>query len=201
MKLTEKTYVIVDINGMLNAASAAAKAASAAYAANYYAANYAASAAAYAATYANGKGDENAYDANSYGAYAAASAAASAANYDALVSAYKGKVDGIVRAIVKDYKTDNEQKKDWLGATYAAVKAAKKMTDKKGLDLEAKLKIAYMAYRIAQFTWQHNTDDSNKTAKVSKCQEIADALQEVIDEVYNDKVGDIEQQASETSKT
>ena len=75
------------------------------------------------------------------------------------------------------------------------MKAAKKMTDGKGLDLEAKLKIAYMAYRIAQFTWLYNTTDSDKDAKAGECKIMADVLQGVIDRLYSDKVGDIEAQA------
>ena len=212
---TRDVYIIADINGILRAANTAAAyaadaakaaAAFAAYAADaaaaYAAASSAdaaasaASSAAYAAAYA-----ADAADADAAAAYAAADAYDDDA-YDAWADSYGTAVDGVVSAIVADYKAatvDEQPKKDWLGAAYAAVKAAKKMSDGKGLDLEAKLKIAYMAYRIAQFTWLYNTKDEDKDAKASDCKGKADALQQMIDKVYADKVGDIEEQAAKVT--
>ena len=54
-----------------------------------------------------------------------------------------------------------------------------------------------MACRIAQFTWLYNGyDNMGEQDKADACKESADALQKVIDSVYSDKVGDIEEQAA-----
>ena len=172
------------------AAKAAAKAAYSAYSA------YSVKAAAAKAAVANSAAKAAAKAAPKAAAKAAAKAAQNADDaYNAWAGVYKTKVDGVVSDIVEKYKaaTDEEQlKKDWLGAAYAAVKAAKKMSDGNGLDLEAKLKIAYMAYRIAEAVWIQL--DNNPT-QLEKCKKNADALQEVIDRMYSDKVGDIAEQA------
>ena len=194
--LMRDVYIIVDINGMLQVARGAANAA------------YKVAKAAYKAAKAAGKATNKAAKATYKAAKAAAKAAPKAAAkaaakaaqnaddaYNAWAGVYKTKVDGVVSDIVEKYKaaTDEEQlKKDWLGAAYAAVKAAKKMSDGNGLDLEAKLKIAYMAYRIAEAVWIQL--DNNPT-QLEKCKKNADALQEVIDRMYSDKVGDIAEQA------
>ena len=214
--VSKETYVIADINGILSrardAAAASAKAAYYAYdAAAYYAcdaavyadtaaasAAFAAAASAEAALDANGGENSDVFNSNFYGAADAADAALNAGDYEDWAASYKGNVDEIVSAIVADYgscASTEQQKKDWLNAAYAAVKAAKKMSDGNGIDLEARLKIAYMAYRIAQFTWAYNTMDSNKEANAAACKGIAEVLQEVIDHVYSDRVGDIEKQA------
>ena len=196
----KETYIIADINGILTAYDAAAydAADAAAYAAAAAAANDVFNAAAYAAYAA---ADAAAYAASNADAYDAADDAADDA-YDAWADSYGTAVDGVVRAIVVDYKAataDEQKKKDWLGAVYAAVKAAKKMTDKNGLDLEAKLKIAHMAYRIAQFTWLYNATEGDRETKAKACEVKADALQQMIDKVYADKVGDIEEQAAKVT--
>ena len=198
--VSKDTYIIADINGILTAAYAANGTVYATVAvAN---ADVAAAAAAHAAAAADADAAAIAADKAAHDADKAAHAVVYAAAYDAWADSYGTAVDGVVRAIVVDYKAataDEQKKKDWLGAVYAAVKAAKKMSDGKGLDLEAKLKIAYMAYRIAQFTWLYNTKDEDKDAKASDCKGKADALQQMIDKVYADKVGDIEEQAAKVT--
>ncbi len=198
--VSKETYVIADINGILTAAYAANGTVYATVAvAN---ADVAAAAAAHAAAAADADAAAIAADKAAHDADKAAHAVVYAAAYDAWADSYGTAVDGVVSAIVADYKAatvDEQPKKDWLGAAYAAVKAAKKMSDGKGLDLEAKLKIAYMAYRIAQFTWLYNTKDEDKDAKASDCKGKADALQQMIDKVYADKVGDIEEQAAKVT--
>ena len=198
--VSKDTYIIADINGILTAAYAANGTVYATVAvAN---ADVAAAAAAHAAAAADADAAAIAADKAAHDADKAAHAVVYAAAYDAWADSYGTAVDGVVSAIVADYKAatvDEQPKKDWLGAAYAAVKAAKKMSDGKGLDLEAKLKIAYMAYRIAQFTWLYNTKDEDKDAKASDCKGKADALQQMIDKVYADKVGDIEEQAAKVT--
>ncbi len=130
--------------------------------------------------------------------------AANAESYSAWVDSYRTNASGVVNAIVVAYKSAQDGKqvpKDWLNAAYAAVKVAEKMSDGNGLDLEAKLKIVYMAYRIAQFTLLYNTSVEDKQAKANACKERADALQEMIDKVYSDPVGDIEAQAAKATET
>ena len=196
-------YIIADLNGILNAAAeveaAAAEAVKApSVAAQAAAAQIAAQAAAEAAkaAWAAAEAAEAAEAAQIAAQAAQIGAKIAALNYADWVEFYKKRVDGVFSAIVADYDPNSDQtKKDWLNAAYAAVKAAKKMADGKGLDLEAKLKIAYMAYRIAQFTWLHATSVPDKQTKANECKERADALQEVIDRMYSDKVGDIEAQA------
>ena len=195
--VSKETYIIADINGILKAAYAA------------IAVLGPGSSAAYAALAAGEAANDDNTNAAANAAYAANAAAALAGcyvsangcgvNYSYWAQDYGSKVDGVISAIVGDYKVKTSTKdKDWLGAAYAAVKAAKKMTDGKGLDLEAELKMAHMAYRILQFTWIYNTTDTTtdttKKVKAGECKERADALQEVIDSLYSDKVGDIEAQ-------
>ena len=60
----------------------------------------------------------------------------------------------------------------------------------KGIDLESKLKTAYMAYRVAEAVW---IQLGNNPTNLDACKERADALQKVIDRLYSDKVGDHEE--------
>ena len=53
-----------------------------------------------------------------------------------------------------------------------------------GLNLEAQLKIAYMAYRVAEAVLTPLKDQDNKSIFCTKCKEREDALQEVINACY-----------------
>ena len=166
-----------------------------------YAFNDCTHAVAYAATRANGGRKREMELKNYYGAYSAACSSYSLHMTPMLLSSYQSYVDYIVEEIVADYRKarfDEPEKKDWLNAAYAAAKAAKEITYKYrwdcGLDLEAKLKLAHMSYRIAQLDWQYNKEGDN-SAEANACKVKADALQQMIDKVYADKVGDIEDQA------
>ena len=163
----------------------------------YYASNDCAHAVAYAVARANGSRKRGMEDEDYYGTYSAAKAA----YRSAWIRSYKSNVDDIVRKIVADYRKarlDEPEKKNWLYAAYAAAKAAKEMTDKyKGVhpDLETKLKLAHMSYRIAQLDWLYNEKEGT-SVQANACGVKADALQEMIDKVYANKVGDIEDQVA-----
>ena len=129
---------------------------------------------------------------------------------DAWAESYAKNATKIISKIVGAYKKtkDDNVEKAWVIAAYAGARAAQKMSDGQGLDLEAKLKIAHMAYRIYEVIWTQLLNvESGKYAKdktkigeyikkLNECQTRADALQEVIDNCYSDKVGDIEAQAA-----
>ncbi len=188
-------YIIADINGMLNAASVAAQVAKAASEASYYPTNAAwgAALAVRAAKATNADADKAAWVTADAALAADANDAGIVGSDIGWYNACESNVDRVVSALVANYKEEmNSSKRAWLNAAYAAVKVVKKMSDGKELDLEAKLKIAYMAYRVAEAVWIFL--DSNPT-KLEECKKNADALQKVIDRMYSDKVGDIEAQA------
>ena len=182
-----------------NAAAIAAAANAATAVANAYDAYAAAVFASSAYAVANASRAAKAANAVKVAASANSSAISDAESYDSWCGVYKTKVDGVVSEIVSNYKTataGEQSKKDWLNAAYAAVKVTKKLSDGKVVDLEVKLKITHMACRIAQFVWLHNTTSGDKDANANACKIKGGVLQEVIDSVYSDKVGDIEEQAA-----
>ena len=94
--------------------------------------------------------------------------------------------DAFANAVVKTSLSSAGDRR--LKAVYAALKVCKKLRDIKEFDLEAKLKSAYMVYRLAESFWNHSEKPGRRAWY---CQMRANALQEVIDACYSDKVGDI----------
>ena len=111
-------------------------------------------------------------------ALAAADAAAKAAAYAAVdaaadAAAYAADAYAAVEAA------------DYVNVAKTACEAAKTALEK-GLDLESKLKTAYMAYRVAEAVWTQLGDDY--ATNLETCQKNANALKEVINACYSDKV-------------
>ena len=159
--VSKETYIIADINGMLNAAEDAA----------------------FDAGDAAVGGISKASKA-SYAAFDAANAAASNA------SDVASKASDVAIYANSAYNASNGQAQTAWNVAKKACESAKTAL-KEGLDLESKLKTAYMAYRVAEAVWiQFGTDQAN----LNKCQKIANALQKVIDRLYSDKVGDHEEE-------
>ncbi len=177
--------------------------------------------ASYAAAYAAASADADAADADAINAFNAAYAAAegkrnstiesapfsnsaaswvaNAATANAWANSYNNSVGGVIDKLKEAYAEDKtEVQKKWLVAAYGMAKVAAHIVAQrlsgKGLDLEAKLKVVYACYRVAEAVWFElgNNQDNVKT-----CQDRADALQKVIDSVYSDPVGDIAEQAAE----
>ena len=90
----------------------------------------------------------------------------------------------------KNFRAPEDAKAAWNAAKNACESA--KTAWNKGSNLEAELQVVCMAYWIAEAIW---TQIGNNQANINACKAKVDALQEVIDSVYSDKVGDIEDQA------
>ena len=136
-------------------------------------------------------------------AYAAADAASAASADDAVIaatsaddavnavatSAATSAVNAVATAATYAYNASDGQAKTAWNVAEKACKSAKKALEK-GIDLESKLKTAYMAYRVAEAVW---IQLGNNPTNLDACKERADALQKVIDRLYSDKVGDHEE--------